>query len=245
MTVVRRDADHLDVFAQGSDTAMWASSWNGEPFRDRGRLGPWAREGIFGPGVSIAALSRNPDQMDLFAIAAPGWVRTAWWNGDPWHEWRIVGDTEDHGRGVAPRFDQRSTLAAVARTSDHMNLLGVGPDGHIHQAWWNGGPWAWEQIAGGPGFAQGTPVDAVSRSSDYIDAFAVGSDGRLHHAWWNGNPWRWEVICPDAPPLPERTPVTAIARTSDGTAPSSVDSRGVNFRPRLRLVCGAVRTLSG
>ena len=31
----------------------------------------------------------------------------------------------------------------------------------------------------------------------------------------------------------------------NGTAPSSVDSRGVNFRPRLRLVCGAVRTLSG
>ena len=30
-----------------------------------------------------------------------------------------------------------------------------------------------------------------------------------------------------------------------GTAPTSVDSRGVNFRPRLRRVCGAVRTLSG
>lgn len=30
-----------------------------------------------------------------------------------------------------------------------------------------------------------------------------------------------------------------------GTAPSSVDSAGVNFRPRLRLMCGAVRTLSG
>ena len=31
---------------------------------------------------------------------------------------------------------------------------------------------------------------------------------------------------------------------SNGTAPSSVDSRVVNFRPRLRLACGAVRTLS-
>jgi NAD(P)-dependent dehydrogenase (short-subunit alcohol dehydrogenase family) len=30
-----------------------------------------------------------------------------------------------------------------------------------------------------------------------------------------------------------------------GTAPPSVDSRGVNFRPRLRLGCAAVRTLSG
>jgi RecA-family ATPase len=30
-----------------------------------------------------------------------------------------------------------------------------------------------------------------------------------------------------------------------GTAPASVDSRGVNIRPRSQLVCGAVRTLSG
>lgn len=36
-----------------------------------------------------------------------------------------------------------------------------------------------------------------------------------------------------------------VSKVNIGTAPSSVDSRGVNFRPRLRPVCGAVRTLSG
>jgi hypothetical protein len=53
------------------------------------------------------------------------------------------------------------------------------------------------------------------------------------------------VAKPLKPDEKNRVALRRDGKTIKGTAPTSVDSRGVNFRPRLRRVCGAVRTLSG
>jgi hypothetical protein len=49
----------------------------------------WTRRN-FAQGTPIAALSRNPNQMDLFAVGLDGGIYSPWWNGD-WHDIFRVG----------------------------------------------------------------------------------------------------------------------------------------------------------
>jgi hypothetical protein len=66
-------------------------------------------------------------------------------------------------------------------------------DGRLHDKFWNGSEWVWED--------QGTPpnVDGVvspsavyQTSIDRLVVFVVGTDGRLYDKFWNGSEWVWE-----------------------------------------------------
>ncbi|MDF5751017.1 hypothetical protein, partial [Spongiactinospora sp. TRM90649] len=81
---------------------------------------------------SIAALSRNDDFMDLFAVGTDGHVWNARWNGNPWQACQRVG---------SGMFGQGTPIAALSRHEDFMDLFAVGTDGKVHAAWWNGNPW--------------------------------------------------------------------------------------------------------
>jgi glycerophosphoryl diester phosphodiesterase len=87
---------------------------------------------VFAQNTPITVLSRNSDQMDLFAVGLDGGVYSAWWNGNPWRDWFRLGT------GV---FGQDTSIAALARDADHMDLFASGLDGRIYTATWNGNPW--------------------------------------------------------------------------------------------------------
>jgi Matrixin/Putative peptidoglycan binding domain len=79
----------------------------------------------------LAALTRNDDQMDVFAVNQDDGVYSAWWNGNPWRDWfRIGGDNNV--------FPQHTPIAALSRNDDQMDLFAVGFDGNVYSTWWDG-----------------------------------------------------------------------------------------------------------
>jgi hypothetical protein len=165
---------------------------------------------IIGGGLKLsqntpfAVLSRNPDQMDLFAVGLDGGLYSTWWHGR-WHHWFRFSN------GF---FAQNTPIAALSRNPNQMDLFAVGLDGGVYNAWWNGDPWRdWTRIGGGA-FAQNTPITALSRNPNQMDVFAVGLDGGVYNAWWNGDPWRdWTRIGDGA--FAQNTPIAALSRNSN------------------------------
>ena len=83
----------------------------------------------FHAGTPIAVVSRNPDQIDLFAVATDGYVWTAYWSGQ-WNGWGQVLDKQQSHAGTP--------IAVVSRNPDQIDLFGVAPDDHVWTAYWNG-----------------------------------------------------------------------------------------------------------
>ena len=128
----------------------------------------------------IGVLSRNPDQMDLFAVGLDGGMYSTWWHGR-WHHWfRLFS-------GV---FAQNTPVALLSRNPNAMDLFAVGLEGGVYSTWWDGNWHDWFRLFGGT-FAQRTPITALSRNPNQMDLFAVGLDGAVCSAWWNGNWHDW------------------------------------------------------
>ncbi|WP_369242129.1 PLAT/LH2 domain-containing protein [Streptomyces sp. R21] len=150
----------------------------------------------------VAALSRNSNQLDIFAVGPDGGVHSAWWNGNPWRDWFRIGTRE---------FGPQTPIATLSRNSDQMDIFAVGLDGGVYSAWWNGNPWRdWSRI-GTREFSQNTPISTLSRNPNQMDLFAVGPDGGVYNAWWNGNPWRdWSRI--GTAVFAQGTPIAVLSR---------------------------------
>jgi Common central domain of tyrosinase len=74
-------------------------------------------------------------------------------------------------------------------SNDDLTLFGVGADGRVWDAAWNGTAWTgWSPIEGGV-FAQNTPISVISLGSNSLNLFGVGADGRVWDAAWNGTAW--------------------------------------------------------
>src|SRR6266545_4651464 len=77
---------------------------------------------------SIAAVSRGPDNLDLFVVATDGSIQTTYWKPDAgWHAWGNV-----MGGSAAPG----SSIAAVSRGPDNLDLFVVATDGSIQTTYW-------------------------------------------------------------------------------------------------------------
>ena len=158
----------------------------------------------FAATTTLAALARDQDHMEVFAIGGDGCLHGNWWDGQ-WHMWY---------RFANPIFTPKTPVAALSRDTGYMDLFAVALDGHVHVAWWHGNPWyEWTPI-GNAVFPPNTPLGVLSRHSDFMDIFAVGMDGQVWSAWWNGNPWRdWQPIAGQT--FPANTPIATLSRHDD------------------------------
>lgn len=73
-----------------------------------------------------------------------------------------------------------------------VNLFGVGQDGCVYGALWDGDWQDWQRIGSGV-FNQGTYVAALSFDNS-VHLYAVGEDGRVYSAWQGGGWQDWEPI---------------------------------------------------
>ena len=98
MAAVSRNSNQMDLFITGIDgrvyTSWWTagSDWSGinNDWRSIG--------GFFPPGAPVAAVSRNPNQLDLFIIGIDGQAYTSWWPAPTWwsginNNWRPIFPT--------------------------------------------------------------------------------------------------------------------------------------------------------
>lgn len=192
LSAVGRRPDHLDVFWVRSDGAVMTNWWhaapgaaweNHEPF-------PVAPPGSARPTPpAIATVSRHPEQIDVFWIAADGSVRSTWWNHDA--GWGDIAERPFFvaGKGSA---HPKSTISAVARRPDQLDAFWVGPDGAIITNWWHAAAGqAWENHSPFPVAAPGASsqtspiVAAVSRTGEHLDVFWLGVDGSVKSTWWD------------------------------------------------------------
>ena len=213
LAAVSRNPDQLDLFAVGQDggvyTAWWNSAGGWQPAAGWALLFSDTR-----PFSHLAAVSRNPDQLDLFAVGQDGGVYTAWWNSaggwQPAAGWALLfSDTRPF-----------SHLAAVSRNPDQLDLFAVGQDGGVYTAWWNSAG-GWQPAAGWALlFSDTRPFShlaAVSRNPDQLDLFAVGQDGGVYTAWWNSaGGWQpaagWALLFSDTRPFSH---LAAVSRNPD------------------------------
>jgi hypothetical protein len=207
---VSRSADHLDIFAVGTDGGIYTAAW--EPDFADGWHGWWQiNNGVAAPGTSVFGVARSADHLDVFAIGTDMGIYTAAWEpefADGWHGWWRLGSLS-----AAPG----SSVHAVSHGPDRLDVFAVGSDFGIYTNGWSPGVgWAgWSQINGGVA-APGTTVYAVSRGLGKMDAFAVGSDRGIYTAAWDqANPgWHgwWQINSGVAAP---GTSVFPVSRSLD------------------------------
>ncbi|MFD5179913.1 Dot/Icm T4SS effector Zinc-dependent metalloprotease LegP [Nocardia sp. NPDC058379] len=183
VTSVARTANTLDLFITGNDGRVYTSWW--QAGSDWSGIGDRWRTigGIFPAGAPVTVVARTADHLDLFITGNDGCVYTSWWHqGGDWsgigNRWRNIG-------GV---FPPGAPVAAVARTSNNLDLFITGNDGRVYTSWWQAGSdWSgignrWRNIGGV--FPAGGPVAAVARTPGELDAFTTGNDGRVYTSWW-------------------------------------------------------------
>ena len=116
-----------------------------------------------------------------------------------------------------------SSLGAVARDPDQLDLFWVGPDGAVGSTFYNAAPgqsWGDHQpfAITPPGAAvPGGRVTSASRNADHQDVFWVGPDGAIGSTWWDSAPGcNWSDHKPFAitPPNAARagSPIVAVSR---------------------------------
>jgi hypothetical protein len=228
LTVLSRGQNLLDVFFVGSDGNVHTAATDRRFDRFAPWQGWWQIPGIGGVAGgsegAVAAVSRDPNMLDVFVVGGDGGIHTAAWNFNiqdaQWLGWWLIpGDVT---------FGQGSQITAVSRTSTSLDVFVVDADsGQIFTATWdqnvNDAQWtSWTSLLGGIGIG---PLAAVSRDPGTLDVFVVGGDVS-QSIWWatwdpNGGWQGWNPIA-DGPPEPGPasgdglpSTVAALSRSSD------------------------------
>jgi hypothetical protein len=234
---VSRDRNILDLYLTDNNGAVLNAGWWAQG--DQWHTGyPVTATSFAKPGTPIAALSRLPTVVDLFATRSDGsvWDAAYWVQGSSgsrpfgWHDGYPIPGAK------AGTVKPGTPVTALARMPTVVDLFAVRADGAL----WNVGRWA-DGIQGpGPfGWNEGYPIPgasagysspgscvaALARTPNIVDLYLVRSDGSVWNGgrWSNGTPgpgpfgWNPGYAIPGAGSgysLPGSCPV-AIARTPD------------------------------
>ncbi|KAK6516024.1 hypothetical protein TWF281_004614 [Arthrobotrys megalospora] len=147
--------------------------------------------GCVGP---VSSVSRSPGLMDVFAIGSDGKVYTAAWTPRDtsfrgwWHVMR-TSDVE-----VPPC----SSVTAISRSRDKLNVFVAGIDGRVFSAAWAQGDTTWHGwFFINAVILPGAHIEAVSRADGKLDLFATGLDEAVWHASYQHGDFastRWAPI---------------------------------------------------
>jgi Domain of unknown function (DUF4185) len=245
LAAVTRLEGALDVFWIGPDGGVGTTWVN--PNVDGGR---WHTPfGIAPPrsaraGSPIAVITRFNGALDVFWIGPDGAVATTWANPDI-----------DNGRWHAPfpisppgsaRAD--SSLAAITRLDEALDVFWIGPDGAVATTWANprvdNGRWHPPFPIAPAGSARSeSPVAALTRLAGALDVFWIGPDGAVGTTWANPSidGGRWHAPFPiNRPGSAAGSAVAALTRKNGGSRilmGSSVLSSAVGNDPtNLRAI---------
>jgi len=184
ITAVSRAPNKLDVFMVGQDGGVYTAAWEYNVARSAWR-GWWRIKDLESlPGSYVAAVSRHPDKLDVFAVRTDGAILTAAWEqgvaNSAWRGWWSVAN--GHTTPGVP-------VTAVSRHPDRLDVFVIRNDGGVYTAAWgqdvqNGawrGWWRVKDLVAYPTSA----VAAVSRDPNKLDIFAVRNDGQILTAAWD------------------------------------------------------------
>ena len=222
LAVVSRAKNNLDLFVIGNDDRVYSTFWN-----EKG----WAPDWFPLPGQArfshltqqVVAVSRSPNNLDLFVIGNDGHVWSTFWPVQGTGTWATDWFPLP-GQAVFDHEKQR--LAVVSRSKDNLDLFVIGNDDRVWSTFWpipRTGRWNsdWFPLPGQAKFAHLIQqVVAVCRTPTNIDLFVIGNDNHIWSTFWpvqgTGN---WAA---DWFPLPgqavfdrDNQRLAAVSRTKD------------------------------
>lgn len=95
ITAVSRHPDKLDTFVAGNDGRVWTAAW--ELGAANNQWQGWRKilDGKVAAASAIAAVARDPDKLDIFAVTPEGSLQTAAWDqhvaAAQWQGWWRIG----------------------------------------------------------------------------------------------------------------------------------------------------------
>ena len=177
VTVLARSGDKLDLFVCDSKgdvyTTWWHRRWIGS---DWAHLNcQWDKIGTGFDGESdVVAVGRGRN-IDLFICDQSGLVRTS--RGATGSAWPPTNGW----RSLRAPFSPGSKLAAVARSTDRMDLFICEPDGSIQAVKWRDNKWSDALLIGS--IFDGGEITAMVMYG-YLYVFVCDQDGCLFTAQW-------------------------------------------------------------
>jgi N-acetylmuramoyl-L-alanine amidase-like protein/repeat uncharacterized protein DUF346 len=162
--------ERLDVFARGTDNALWHKWFNGS------WLG-WEPQG--GALTSDpSAVSWGSGRIDVFARGTDNALWHKWFNGS-WSSWESLGGKLTSGPDAASWGPGR------------LDVFARGTDNQLWHRWFDGTWHAWEPLGG----VLTSDPSAVSWGSGRIDVFVRGTDNGLWHRYFANGKWAgWEPL---------------------------------------------------
>jgi len=144
VAAVARMPQQLDVFWIGPDGSVQTIWWN-QDLNDAqwNALSTVAPAGSAVPGTALAAVGRMPQQLDVFWIGPDGSVQTNWWNQDLNNaQWNALSTVAPAGSAAAG-----TTVAAVARQPQQLDVFWIGADGSVQANSWDNSSNQWHTPA--------------------------------------------------------------------------------------------------
>jgi len=171
--VVAWGPNRLDIFAVGTDSALWHRWWDGASWGGWESLG-----GVLTSPPEVVSWGTN--RLDVFALGTDHALWHRWWDGTAWGGWESLG-------GVLT-----SPVCAVSWEPNRLDVFGLGEDHALWHRWWDGAAWGgWESLGG----VLTSPPKAVAWGPNRLDVFGLGEDHALWHRWWDGTAWGgWESL---------------------------------------------------
>jgi hypothetical protein len=170
VTVIARNPDHLDLFLIGTDSQIHSTYWDAAT--------SWAAGWFAVPGgitanlgSTVTVVARDADHLDLFITNQAGSILSTYW--DAASSW--AGSWFDVPGALTA--NPTSTVTAIARNPNHLDLFVTGSDGQIHSTYWDAASsWAsgWFDVPGGGPAVPGSTVTAIARNPDVLDLFVTG-----------------------------------------------------------------------
>jgi len=157
--VSTQNANSLDVFAIGTDNALWHKSMDGSAWSAWHSLGGTLTS-------SPAATSPASGVIDVFGRGGNGALYSKQYSGTSWSNWYKIGGQLAPGTGPA----------ADARGTNSLDVFVQGTDHVLYYTHWDGTAWsAWHSLGG---VLTSSPA-ATSPGNGAIDVFVRGTDGAI------------------------------------------------------------------
>src|SRR6266540_5071671 len=163
------DQCRIDVFARGTDSALW-HKWYDSGWSDWESLG-----GIL--TSSPAASSWAAGRLDVFACGTDSALWHKWYDSG-WSDWESLGGT------------LISAPAAVSWDQGRIDVFARGTDSALWHKWDDSGWSDWESLGG---ILTSSPA-ASSWAAGRLDVFACGTDSALWHKWYDSGWSDWESL---------------------------------------------------
>jgi ABC-type taurine transport system substrate-binding protein len=178
--VVAWGANRLDVFALGTDRALYHKWWNGSAWGPS-LTGYERMGGVCTSSPQVVAWGAN--RLDVFVIGTDSALYHKWWDGAAWRP-SLTGYERMGGVCLGnPRI--------VSWDANRLDVFVIGTDRALYHKWWNGSAWGpsltgYERMGG---VCIGQP-EVVAWGANRLDVFVIGTDRALYHKWWDGTAWR-------------------------------------------------------